>query len=133
MAMQSLPVSTTEANPRVLRALTLYEEHGHEIEKIAPDIYLVPSQDGKRFYRAQYGKHEFCSYPDHNYRGVSCVHIFAVGILNAKRRLVPCSGCGGRFPARELIELHEDNHDNLTYFHGDLLCRECANAAGVIL
>ena len=48
-------------------------------------------------------------------------------------KLYPCSGCGGKFPARKLIELHEDNHDNLTYFHGDLLCAECANAAGVIL
>jgi len=42
-----------------------------------------------------------------------------------------CSGCGGKYPRKELIELHEDNHDNLTYFHGDKLCRSCANSAGV--
>jgi hypothetical protein len=41
-----------------------------------------------------------------------------------------CDGCGERFPLRELIELHEDNHDNLTYFDGQLLCRRCADAAG---
>jgi hypothetical protein len=42
-----------------------------------------------------------------------------------------CSGCRGKYPRKELIELHEDNHDNLTYFHGDTLCRSCANDAGV--
>ena len=45
--------------------------------------------------------------------------------------LAVCSGCGGRYPHRELTELTEDNHDNLTYFHGDHLCRSCANGAGV--
>jgi hypothetical protein len=42
-----------------------------------------------------------------------------------------CSGCGGKYPHGELIELHEDNHDNLTYFHGDHLCRRCADNVGV--
>ena len=79
--------SLAHPNTRELRALKLYEQHAHEIEKIAPDIYLVPSQDGKRFYRVQYGELEFCSCPDHNYRSVNCVHIFAVGIAYAKRRV----------------------------------------------
>jgi hypothetical protein len=52
------------------------------------------------------------------------------GSVDAKT--ASCSGCGERFPFRDLIELHEDNHDNLTYFHGDRLCRECADVAGVI-
>ena len=42
-----------------------------------------------------------------------------------------CSGCSGNYPHRELIELHEDNHDNLTFFHGDRLCRSCADDAGI--
>ncbi len=42
-----------------------------------------------------------------------------------------CSGCGGKYPRKELIYLHEENHDNLTYFHGDHLCRSCADDAGV--
>ena len=46
-------------------------------------------------------------------------------------RLYACAGCGRRLPRRELVELHEDNHDNLTYFHGDLLCPACADNAGV--
>jgi hypothetical protein len=46
-------------------------------------------------------------------------------------KVAVCSGCGGKYPHRELIELTEGNHDNLTYFHGDNLCRSCANDAGV--
>ncbi len=48
-----------------------------------------------------------------------------------KPKMAVCSGCGGKHPHRELVELHEDNHDNLTYFHGDHLCRSCADGAGV--
>lgn len=47
-------------------------------------------------------------------------------------KLGTCDGCGGGFDSRDLVELHEDNHDNLTYFHGDRLCRGCAEWAGVI-
>jgi hypothetical protein len=49
-----------------------------------------------------------------------------------KPKTAKCDGCGERFLLRELIEPHEDNHHNLTYFHSDSLCRECADAAGVI-
>ena len=48
-----------------------------------------------------------------------------------KPKVAACSGCGGKYPHRELIELHEDNHDNLTFFHGERVCRLCANDAGV--
>jgi hypothetical protein len=51
--------------------------------------------------------------------------------LPEKPKTAVCSGCGGKYPHPELIELHEDNHDDLTYFHGDSLCRSCANDAGV--
>lgn len=44
---------------------------------------------------------------------------------------VPCAGCGETFPRRELVELREDNHDNLTHSHGDRLCGGCADDAGV--
>ena len=91
VANQSLahpaPASTTELNAlasRALRGLHLYEEYGGEILPLSPDIFLVPSQDGKKMYRVQYGEHEYCSCPDHNYRGVNCVHIYALGIAIAK-------------------------------------------------
>jgi hypothetical protein len=30
-----------------------------------------------------------------------------------------------------MVECVEDNHDDLTYFHGDRLCPACADNAGV--
>ena len=44
---------TTELSTRALRGLRLFEEHGDEILQLAPDIFLVPSQDGRRMYRVQ--------------------------------------------------------------------------------
>lgn len=46
-------------------------------------------------------------------------------------KLYACIGCGGIFPAREMIELTEGNHDDLTYFDGDHLCGSCSDLAGV--
>jgi hypothetical protein len=40
-----------------------------------------------------------------------------------------CDGCGDQ--SRDLIVLHEGNHDNLTHFDGDQLCPKCADGAGV--
>jgi hypothetical protein len=120
-------------NARAERALRLFEERGREIERVASDVYLVPSCTGEGVYRVDY-ENETCSCPDHAYHPeMSCKHILAVGILNAKRRAkkAVCSGCGDKYPHREMVYLHEDNHDNLTYFHGDRLCRSCANGAGV--
>jgi hypothetical protein len=48
-----------------------------------------------------------------------------------KLKMAVCSGCGGKYPHRELIELHEDNHDNLTCFHGEDVCKRCACTNGV--
>ncbi len=41
-----------------------------------------------------------------------------------------CSGCYGRFPGRDLIEITED-HGSLTFFEGDELCPQCARDHGV--
>jgi hypothetical protein len=75
-----------KVSTRELRALKLFEEHGHEIVQVAPDVYRVPSQDGERSYDVLYGEREECACPDHQYRGVSCVHLLAVGIAHAKKR-----------------------------------------------
>jgi len=61
--------------------------------------------------------------------GEVCKHQSAATIARAKTGA--CAGCGRRFRRRELVELHEGNHDDLTYFHGDLLCPTCADGAGV--
>ena len=83
---QSAPEPTTT---RTARALRLYEERGREIERIGEDLYLVPSQDGERAYPVLYGESESCLCPDHQYRGVSCVHLLATGIYCAKHRIRP--------------------------------------------
>ncbi len=86
---KAIVANAPHPSTREARALELYRTRGAEIEQIAPDIYLVPSQDGERVYRVQYGEHEYCSCPDHSYRAVNCVHILAVGIYHAKRRIRP--------------------------------------------
>jgi hypothetical protein len=81
-----------------------------------------------------------CECPDHRRSRAACKHALACWVLERAGKPSPeplwtsegeCSGCGGRFASRELTELTEDNHDYLTYFDGDLLCRTCADNAGV--
>jgi hypothetical protein len=74
---------------RELRALALYEAHGHRIEQIGSELFRVPSQDGERSYDVLYGEREECPCPDHMYRGVTCVHILVLGIYHAKHRIRP--------------------------------------------
>jgi SWIM zinc finger len=70
---------------RAERALELYHEHGRDIERISPHVYLVPTCSGERLYRVDY-QAETCSCPDHEIRGEVCKHVRAVGVLRAKRR-----------------------------------------------
>jgi hypothetical protein len=81
-----------------------------------------------------------CDCPDHTRRQAACKHALACWVLERAYRPSPgslgtseseCSGCGGHFAGRDLTDLHERNHDDLTYFDGDLLCPECADNAGV--
>ena len=62
---------------------------------------------------------------------VGCKHSLAAYILRRAvmpaRRPRTCDGCEGRFPRGEMVEVHE----NEQYFPGDLLCRSCADRAGV--
>ncbi len=68
------PVGATSA--RTLQGLTLFKEHDDEIKRIASNASPVPSQDGKRMYRVQYGDQECCLCPDHQYWHVPCLHIY---------------------------------------------------------
>ena len=83
---ESLAHPAPPPTTRELRALRLYEEHGHEITQIAEDVFRVPSQDGQRSYDVLYGEREECSCSDHQYRNVSCVPLLALGIAHAKKR-----------------------------------------------
>jgi hypothetical protein len=63
----------------------LYQERGHEIERTGPWTYLVPSMSGGEAHAVNY-KMERCDCSDMEYRGVLCVHAYAVGIHRAKKR-----------------------------------------------
>jgi hypothetical protein len=117
-------------NTRELRALDLAE---HYFEEIAASHrggrYTVPSLHGEHTYDVIYtAREESCSCPDWQF-GHTCYHVMAACIVRAKTGI--CAGCGRRFRHRELVECVEGNHDDLTYFDGDLLCPGCADNAGV--
>ncbi len=82
----------TRPDTRGLRALELYRTRGHEIERIAPNIYMVPSCTGSGAYRVDY-ELETCDCPDHARRRENCKHILAVGVHVAKRRRRPVCAC----------------------------------------
>ena len=54
-----------------------------------------------------------------------------VGAIVSRSPLLICSGCSERFWGRDLIEVM-DWHESLTFFEGDVLCKECAAGHGVI-
>ena len=78
----------THPDTREHRALALYRTRGHELERIAEDLYRVPSCSGSGFYTVRYGLDaEVCDCPDFQHGGGrSCKHLLAVGIAHAKRR-----------------------------------------------
>ena len=69
-----------------------------------------------------------CSCDEHK-PGWRCEHVVAAEAV--KRATAPCTGCGRRFPHRDLTEVTED-HESLTFFEGDRLCDGCLDAHGGI-
>ena len=130
MTVKSSVAQPAPTTTRERRGLELYREHGHLIEEVAPDFYLVPSQDGERFYHVDY-RDETCDCPDHEHRGATCLHIYAVGVKLAKRRAKAsrCDGCDERLPIREMVEATEND---VGVFEGDRFCRPCAVRVGVL-
>ena len=117
-----------QSTTRFERGIALALERFEEIHRVAPWIWSVPSCTGSGSYRVNL-KTEICPCPDRTPEGETDKHVVAAKYKKA--RTATCSGCGERVRHRDLVELHEDNHDNLTYFDGDLLCRGCASAADV--
>jgi hypothetical protein len=122
--------------------------------------YLVRGRGGA-VYRVEAKGSWRCSCPDHHGRhrrrsegSRACKHGLAVWALwraassapspavaavteaseagHRAERLSACVGCRQAFQRVELTELNEDNHDDLTHFHGDLLCPKCCDRAGVL-
>ena len=120
-----------EVGGRAGKGLLLYEQYGHEIERVSAGIYMVPSSDGSKTYRVDY-LNEFCSCPDAEFHPEkTCKHVYAVGVSLAKRRrrTFVCDGCQERTPKRNGYVVEEDN---LTFFEGQRLCKPCAIAHGVL-
>lgn len=130
MTNTSLAQTRTPKDTRETRGLQLGRERFEEIERIGRWTWRVPScSDPETVYIVTL-KPEFCPCPDHQLGNHTCKHLYAASYVKAKT--TTCDGCRDRFRRRDLVELHEDNHDNLTYFHGDRLCEECADRAGVL-
>jgi SWIM zinc finger len=125
------PAHRPNSDTRELRALALAEEHLVEIAlSHRGGLYTVPSLHGEHRYDVTYtAREESCSCPGWQIRGATCYHVLAAAVVRAKTGV--CSGCGRRFRHRDLTECVEGNHDDLTYFDGDLLCPECADAVVV--
>ncbi|MDP9457162.1 MAG: hypothetical protein M3Q60_15600 [Actinomycetota bacterium] len=112
----------------VLRGLGIAELHGDEIlaSYQGGGRYLVPSgSEANGLYEVRVGTRperntcECRGFASHKH----CSHVVAAQ-RTAKRSAV-CDGCGVRTWHRDLVEVTED-HESLTWFVGDLLCRRCA-------
>jgi hypothetical protein len=121
---------TAPAHPstREQRGLDLYRERGDEIKHVRRSVWSVPSCTRPGVYLVDLAG-GVCTCGDMPPAGEGCKHETAATIAHAKSGA--CAGCGLRFRRRELVECVEGNHDNLTYFDGDLLCPTCADNAGV--
>jgi hypothetical protein len=122
--------SSAPAHPstREQRGLELYRERGDEIKHLKGSVWCVPSCSREGVYLVGLAG-GVCTCGDIPPAGEVCKHTTAATIARAKSGV--CAGCSLRFRRRELVECVEGGHDGLTYFDGDLLCPECADAAGV--
>ena len=109
---------------RQSRALALYRTRGAEIVRTGPHTYLVPSCSGGEPYAVDYAE-ETCECPDFTIprpgreAGAPCKHVYAVGILRAKRR-----GQSARhLPDHELIRLDARRHPERTYSEHEAAAR----------
>lgn len=84
MDTTTVPHKTT----RLQRGIRLFQERGHEIERIAAHTYSVPSCTGEGTYTA-YTDLRCCTCPDHRRAkeaGERCKHVIAAEIVLSKRR-----------------------------------------------
>ncbi len=112
------------------RGLALARERAGEIWRVGPWTWRVPSCSEEETVFIVALKPEHCPCEDFRRRQETCKHLYAAWTVKAKT--ARCSGCGERFYRRDLVELHEGTHDDLTWFHGDRLCASCADRSGVL-
>ena len=111
------------------RARKIADEHAREIaESAVGAVYKVPGCTGAIYYVVSLSGGT-CECKDFQNQGASCEHLLAAEIVNAKS--ATCADCNRRYLGRDLYEVTED-HESLTWFVGDLLCRSCAIGHGII-
>jgi hypothetical protein len=108
------------------RGIALAIEHFDEIVRVAPWEWEVPNSAGTGFYLVNL-KTETCNCPDRPPEDETDKHVVAAKYKKARTAI--CVGCGGRFRHRDLFDVGEDS---LTFFEGDVVCRECACAHGIL-
>ena len=131
MAKASLAQIAHDPTTRIGRALTLFEEHGDQIEQLSADVFAVPSQDGLNTYRVDY-YNETCNCPNaEHHPDLNCKHVLCVGIYHA--RTFRCDYCGERHPKSERVEVGPEQESwSMGAREGDRFCRGCAGAHGVL-
>lgn len=103
-------------------------EHAREIAESAEGaVFKVPGSMGTSYVVSL--SRWVCECHDFRYREEPCKHLYAAEIVRTKS--ATCADCNRRFLRRDLIEVTED-HESLTWFPGDDLCRSCAFSHGVL-
>lgn len=126
MQDQSIAGSATRTT-RTTRGIALFWERGGEIVDLGAWRCQVPSCSSGETHLVN-AKSGRCTCPDHPPEGAICKHVVAALVWRSKSG--ECADCKTRQLKRGMFEVVED-HENLTWFVGDLLCRECAGKAGV--
>lgn len=82
MDTRSVPAPPTT---RELRGLALYRDHGDEIERVLPHVYVVPGCSGGE-YVVHLGR-QTCTCPDFERHHAPCKHLYAAEIAASKTRI----------------------------------------------
>ena len=113
---------------RQQRGITLFREHGEQIEHVEGWRWRVPSCSGSGAYLVDL-RAESCECPDRppSEAGEVCKHVVAATIARAKSE--ECGGCRKKVRRRHLRTVPED-HPTLGGLV-DELCKPCAVSQGV--
>lgn len=112
---------------RTRRGITLFWERHAEIVSLGEWRYQVPSCSSGETHlvNARTGR---CTCKDCPPVDAICKHAAAALIFKSKS--AECCDCKNRELRRGMFEVVED-HANLTWYVGDVLCRTCAGMAGI--
>lgn len=123
---------STEAASKAVRenrARKIADEHTREIaESAVGAVYKVPGRTGATHFVVSLSRGA-CECKNFEHQGAPCEHLLVAEIVNAKS--ATCADCNRRFLGRDLYEVTED-HESLTWFPGDVLCRSCAIGHGLV-